>query len=125
MIASAAAWLVARGVPLRFARPLMLTGVALLALVLVALAWRCSVDNAVDEREAGQRAVNAEQARKADQGTAEQQRADDARNRAERGELEKVPTDAATPLSDRDRAYLRCVRLQQRARTRGEPVPAC
>jgi len=125
MIAAAAAWLVARGVPLRFARPLMLAGTVLFAAALVALAWRCSVDSAVDDREARQRAANAEQARKADQGTAEQQRADDARNRAERGELEKVPTDAATPLSDRDRAYLRCVRLQQRARTRGEPAPAC
>lgn len=125
MIATAAAWLVARGVPLRFARPLMLAGTVLLAAALVALAWRCSVDNAVDDRAARQRAANAEQARKADQGTAEQQRADDARNRAERAELEKVPTNAATPLSDRDRAYLRCVRLQQRARTRGEPVPAC
>lgn len=125
MIASAAAWLVARGVPLRFARPLLLAGALLLAALALGLVWRCSVDNAVDEREAGQRAANAEQARKADQGTAEQQRADDARNRAERGELEKVPTDAATPLSDRDRAYLRCVRLQQRARANGEPAPAC
>ena len=125
MIAAAAAWLVARGVPLRFARPFMLAGTVLLAATLVALALRCSVDNAVDDREARQRAANAEQARKADQGTAEQQRADDSRNRAEHGELEKVPTDAATPLSDRDRAYLRCVRLQQHARTRGEPVPAC
>lgn len=125
MIAAAAAWLVSRGVPLRFARPLMLAGSLLLVCALVALAWRCSVDRGVAGREAAQRAANAEQARAADQGTAEQQRADDARNRAERGELEKVPTDAATPLSDRDRAYLRCVRLQQRARTRGEPVPAC
>lgn len=125
MIAAAAAWLVARGVPARAARPLLLAGVVLLAMAAAAALWRCSVDNAVDEREAGQRAANAEQARKADQGAAEQQRADDARNRAERGELEKVPTDAATPLSDRDRAYLRCVRLQQHARANGEPAPAC
>lgn len=125
MIASAVAWLIARGVPARLARPLML-GLAVLCLVaLVALAWRCSVDSAVDDREARQRAANAEQARKADQGTAEQQRADDARNRAERAELEKVPTDAAIPLDDRQRAYLRCVRLQQRARANGEPAPAC
>lgn len=116
MIATAAAWLVARGVPLRFARPLMLVAVVLLA----GLAWRCSVD----EREAGQRAVNVEQARKADQGAAEQQRVDDGRNRAEREQLEKVPTDA-NPISDRERAYLRCVRLQQRARANGEPTPAC
>lgn len=124
MIATAAAWLVARGVPLRFARPLMLVAVVGLVVLLVGLAWRCSVDNAVDEREAGQRAVNVEQARKADQSAAEQQRVDDGRNRAEREQLEKVPTDA-NPISDRERAYLRCVRLQQRARANGEPAPAC
>lgn len=125
MIAAAAAWLIARGVPARAARPLLLAAALLLAALSLVFVWRCSVDSAVDKREAGQRAANAERARAADQGAAEQQRADDARNRAERGELEKVPTDAATPLSDRDRAYLRCVRLQQSARTRGESAPAC
>lgn len=125
MIATAAAWLVARGVPERFARPLLLAAGVLLVAIAAGALWRCSVDRAVDMREATQRAANAEQARKADQGAADTARADDARNRAERGQLEKVPTDAATPLSDRDRAYLRCVRLQQHARAVGQPVPAC
>lgn len=125
MIAAAAAWLIARGVPARAARPLLLAAALLLVALSLAFVWRCSVDSAVDKREAEQRAANAEQARAADQGAAAQQRADDARVRDERDQLEKVPTDAATPLSDRERAYLRCVRLQQSARTRGEPAPAC
>lgn len=125
MIATAAAWLVARGVPLRFARPLLALAGVLLAAALVGTAWRCSVTGAVDRRESEQRAANAEQAREADQSTAAQQRADDGRNQAERRQLEKVTTDEATPLSDRERAYLRCVRLQQHARANREPAPAC
>lgn len=125
MIASAVAWLIARGVPARFARPLLVVGAAVLAVALVGTLWRCSVSSGISKREAEQRAVNAEQARKADQGAADAARSDDARNRAERGQLERIPTDAATPLSDSERAYLRCVRLQQSARANGKPAPAC
>jgi len=109
------------GIPPQFVRPLLAVAlvVALLGL------WRCSVDRAVGTREAAQRAANAEQARKADEGAAEQQRADDARIRAERNQVGKVLPHASTPLSDRDRAFLRCVRMQQRARAERQPAPAC
>jgi len=125
MIASAAAWLISHGVPLRFARPLLLVAALLVVAALVGTAWRCSVSGGVERREAEQRAANAERARAADQGNAAQARADDARNQAEGRQLERTVSNEPTPLSDRDRAYLRCVRLQQHARAVGQPVPAC
>lgn len=125
MIGTAAAWLIAQGVPAKLARPLLL-GLGVLALVGgVVLLWQCSVADEVEHREAEQRAANAERARAADAGAAEQARADDQRNRDERGELEGVPNDEPTPLSAAERARLRCIRLQQSARANGEPAPAC
>lgn len=123
MIANIAVWLVSKGVPLKWARPLIYAAGALLALLAVVIVWNVAVDRAVDRQNDRQRAANAEQARKADNAAAEQQRADDARNRAERGELERITDEG--PLSDSQRAYLRCVRLQQAARANGQPVPAC
>lgn len=119
------AWLIARGVPASFARPLAIGAGVLLVAALCALAWRCSVDTAVDNRVQRGRAEASEKARKADQQSATQARADDGRNRAERGELERIRPDENRPLSDSQRAYLRCVRLQQRARAAGDSAPAC
>lgn len=115
------AWLIARGVPASIVRPALIA----LAVLALGLVWRCSVDSGVRSQEAAQRAANAEQARKADERAATQQRADDARNGAERRALEGTADYAPTPLSDRDRAFLRCVRMQQRARAEQKPAPAC
>lgn len=125
MIGFAAAWLVKRGVSNKLARPLVIAlGIALLALACAAL-WRCAINDAVDDRQARARAEAAETARQADQDAADQQRADDARNRDERGELEGLPYATPSPLTDSERAFLRCIRLQQQARADGRPVPAC
>lgn len=116
-----AAWLLARGIAPRVA----LIGVIVLALGLVALAWRSSVSDAVADREARARAAILEKARKADTMTAAQQRRDDARLGAERNELQKGAPHDSTPLSDTDRRNLRCIRLQQDARANGKPAPSC
>lgn len=126
MIAAAASWLIGLGVPAKLARPLLGLAAFLLALGLTSLVWNCAVDNAVEQEQAERRAETAETARKADNAAADTQRADDARNRAERAELEGVPDDESDrSLTDGERALLRCVRLQQSARARGEPAPAC
>lgn len=125
MIATAAAFLVSKGVSEKVARPLLF-GAGILALVgAVLLLWQCSVAGEVEQREAGQRAANVEQARAADAAAAEQARRDDTRIETERDELEGLTNADPSTLSDMDRAYLRCIRLQQSARADERPAPVC
>lgn len=125
MIGAAAAWLIAQGVPAKAARPLLIGAGVLALLAAVVTLWQCSVADEVGQRESEQRAANAEQAREADATAAATARDDDKRNRDERGELEGLPNGEPTPLSASERAFLRCVRLQQSARAERKPVPAC
>ena len=101
-----------------------LIGLALLLLVMMAGA-KCAYDSSVIERhEARQDAANAKADRKADAKAAEQRRADDSRIAQEGGQLEKVQSNANTPV-DRRLARHRCLRLQQAARAAGRQPPAC
>lgn len=126
MIGWLAARAIAAGIPAKYGRAVA-KGVTLLALVaLVFTVWHCSVDNAVDNRNAKQTTANAKQREKAVERTGTRQRADDGRISGERAALGGTKHNATVrPLSDSERKYLRCVRLQQSARTRGERAPAC
>lgn len=124
MIGFLTSLLLRAGVAPRFARASAVVGLTLATLALVTAAWRCSVSDAVADREAAARAAAMERARNADQAAAVSARADDARQRDERRQLERIPADAR-PLSDNERAFLRCIRLQQQARADGRPAPAC
>lgn len=125
MIGIAAAWLIKRGVSSKLARPLVIVA-AVVALALVcATLWRCVVDDAVEQRQAEARAEIVEQAREADREAMARGYADARRLRDEREALEGITYVKPTPLTDDDRAFLRCVRLQQQARADRRPVSAC
>lgn len=132
MISAAIATLTGWGLSSKAAKRVLLGGGILLALGAAVLAWNVWLhfhDQGV--RDDHDQAVNLEretQARQADANQADQARQDDARNTDETTELEGVlnnDPESNRPLTDSERAYLRCVRLQQRARETGQPAPAC
>jgi uncharacterized protein YfaS (alpha-2-macroglobulin family) len=117
-------FLIARGVPAKFARPL-----AIAALVMALLAamggLKCAYDrNLIRDHQAAQAAANARADRKADARAAETRRADDARLTQESTQLEKVQANAPNDTARR-LARHRCLRLQQAARRDGKQPPAC
>jgi uncharacterized iron-regulated membrane protein len=117
-------FLIAKGVPARFAKPLLAL-VALIALAGILWAGIAIHDrNVVKTHDAGQVAATAVADRKADATAAVERRADDTRTTDEKTQLEKVQANAPSDL-DRRLARQRCIRLQQDARRLGKQSPAC
>jgi hypothetical protein len=119
------AWLIAKGISPKFARPLVYIGIAIaLGLAFLALVkWHDA--NVIDEYTAEQRAETAESDRKADATAAVERRADDARAATEAEEIKEAITDAGPDSSDRRAAYYACVKLQQAARRDNKPPADC
>ena len=118
------AWLIAKGVPTRFARPVAYAALALLLLAALGTALCAIRKDAIDDYSANQAAANAKADRKADAKVAEQRRVDDARITQESTQLEKVQANATSDTARR-LARHRCLRLQQQARAEHKPPPGC
>jgi len=118
------AWLIARGVGQRAARPVAYLLVAIVVAFVLGGA-KCAYDASIISRhEARQEAATAKADRKADAHAAEQRRTDDTRLDQESTQLQKAQANA-TSDTDRRLARHRCLRLQQAARRERREPPAC
>lgn len=113
------AWMVARGVPQRLVRPILLAGAIIggaILLWVVIKAIVASHDNRVIERHEQGVALDTEQVmRKADNYAADMRRDDDRREIEQAHELKEVTTNEAMDAGARRRAYYDRVRAQQAA----------
>lgn len=118
------AWLIAKGVSERAARPVAYLLIAV-AIVFVLGGAKCAYDASVISRhEAKQDAATAKADRKADAKAAVQRQSDDKRLDQESTQLEKAQANA-TSDTDRRLARHHCLRLQQAARREHREPPAC
>ncbi len=128
MIASIVTWMVGKGVSEKLAKLILFGGLAAFLIVGFGVA-KCAYDRSVITNFTNEANLEAEErARGADEDAAGERLDDANRLNTEEDELEGLrdeDPDKDTAASDADRAYLRCIRLQQRARIDGKPVPAC
>jgi len=117
--------LVARlGVPQQFQRFVVIAALVTLAIGVLGVA-KCSYDaSIITTHDARADAASATADRKADGAAAVTRRADDARLSQERTQIERAEANAKTP-DDARVARLRCIRLQQDARSANREPPAC
>lgn len=113
------------GVPGELVKPAIYVAFAFLVFGGLGVAKCAHEDSVIENHENAQRAANAEQNAQATEENTENARADDQRIGQEREELEGLPNDEDRPLTDSERAFLNCIRLQQKARAAGVPSPAC
>ena len=118
------AFLLAKGVSERFARPLAYLAVAIALGGLLGLAKWGYDRSVIRKYEAPREAAIARADRKADAVVAITRRADDARLVQETTQLKKVEANAHT-VTDRRLARHRCLRLQQAARRERRKPPTC
>jgi hypothetical protein len=112
------------GVPQRFAKAAAI-GAAVIAAVLLLCGGVALYDHSIIAKHDATQELKQERTdRKADNRSAEQRRADDARLTQERRQLEEASNNGQTD-TDRRIAFYRCLRLQQQARDSGRPLPAC
>lgn len=125
MMASAIAWLVAKGLSERAAKAALI-GVTLIAVLAALGTAKCAYDRSVIERHVvKQESKQIKRERKADRNLNEQK----ARDQAEKAEREKEIDDATQGIHDqapsaRQRARA-CVELRRQARAEGRLEPAC
>jgi hypothetical protein len=113
------------GVPAKFAKPVLIAGLFVLALAALGLGKVAYDRSVIRQHEAKQDAATAKADRKADTHAADQRRTDDARSTAESAEIKEAVDEARRIGRDPRAAYYECVRKQQAARRERKPPADC
>lgn len=119
------AWLIAKGVSQKLARPLAYGGLILILLAAFSVA-KCSYDRSVIEKHgAREEAKQSKRERKADDNLNQQKRQDEQAAEERKREIDDATSnlpDQAPSARQRSRA---CIELQRQAKAAGRNPPAC
>jgi hypothetical protein len=125
MITTLISTMIGWGVPAKFAKPLLAL-VAFLSLIGLFFGAKALYDRSViAKHDLKVEAQQAKDDKKADNKAADQRVKDVTRLEQEQKELERVIISHNASADDRRRAFYRCLRLQQDARSHGKQPPTC
>lgn len=125
MIATLISTMIGWGVPAKLVRPLLVLAAILLAIGLFFGAKALYDHSVIAKHDLKVEAQQAKDDKKADNKAADQRVKDVTRLEQEQKELEHVLVTHNATADDRRRAFYRCLRLQQAARTDGKQPPTC